>query len=183
MNTHRTRAKRAEIFHPEERAILFDYFSVGRPEALQALEVCTDAAGDEDPSRPVLVEPDASGDSSDHGTANAVARLLLSRIQERLPQWGVVKDGEVILSRQHRRAKTRQVDPLPQFLFGINWADSGPGFSWPESYHIAYVPGFERFVVTASFDGTDLWGYADLAIGWFPESTDRIEGAKRVILE
>lgn len=170
-----------QIFHPQERAILFDYFGVERAETLRALEVRTDAAGDEDPGRPVLVEPDASGDASDHGTANAVARLLLSRIQERLPQWGAVKEGEVILSRRHRLAKTRQVDFLPQSLFAINWADSWPGFSWPESYHVAYVPGFERFVITASFDGTDLWGYTDLAIGWFSGSTDRIESIKRVM--
>lgn len=172
-----------EIFQPQERAILCDYFGIERPEELRAVDVIAAAATDEDPSHPVLVEPDAEGKLSSYGTANAVARLLLSRIQSRLPQWGVTRNGEVVLSRQHRRAKTRQVDPLPQFLFEINWADSGPGFSWPESYHVAYVPGFERFVVTASFDGTDLWGYTDLAIGWFPEGTDRIEGAKRVVLD
>ena len=46
-----------------------------------------------------------------------------------------------------------------------------------------YVPGFERVVVTASRDSTDLIGYTDIAIGWFPEGTEVLEGAKRAILK
>ncbi|MCC7486350.1 MAG: hypothetical protein IT529_15365 [Burkholderiales bacterium] len=136
----------------------------------------------DDPGSPVLVEPDADGNFSEFATANAVARLLLSRIQHRLPQWAAVRpDGTVLLARRGRTAHERQVDLLPQLLFEINWGDSGPGYSWPESYHVAWVPGFSRYVVTASADSTDAYGYEDIAIGWFEEGEGRIEGAKRVI--
>jgi hypothetical protein len=63
----------------------------------------------------------------------------------------------------------------------INWADSGPGISWPEDYYATFVPGFERFVVTASMDGTDMWGVTDLAIGSFAGSVDLRAGVESVI--
>lgn len=172
-----------QIFHPQEQAILFDYFGMERPGELRAVDASARGSTSDDPEEPVLVEPDADGRPSTNGMANAVARLLLARIQSRLPQWIARKKGKIVLGRQHRRAKTRQVDPLPQFLFQINWANSGPGFSWPEAYHVTYVPGFQKFVVTASQDSPDAYGYADLAIGWFAEETDVIQGSKRVILE
>ena len=71
--------------------------------------------------------------------------------------------------------------PLPQHLFMINWADSGPGISWPEDYYVAFVPGFERFVVTASMDSTDCWGFTDLAIGSFAGDVPLKAGAHAVI--
>ena len=179
----RTRDAMKQIFHPQDRAILFDYFGMERPEELRAVDVLARGGTSDDPKEPVLVEPDADRQSSTNGAANAVARLLLARIQSRLPQWMTRKEGKLVSARQHRKAKSRQVDPLPQFLFEINWANSGPGFSWPEAYHVTYVPGFQRFVVTASQDSPDAYGYADLAIGWFAEGADVIQGSKRVILE
>src|SRR5262245_51188908 len=154
-----------QIFHPQERAILCDYFGLERPEELQAIDVSAPDGANDDPEQPVLVEPDADKHVSTYGVANAVARLLLARVQSRLPQWIARKNDEIVLGRRHRKPKTRQVDPLPRFLFAINWADSGPGFSWPEAYHAIYVPGFDRFVVTASQDSPDAYGYADIAVG------------------
>lgn len=172
------------IFHPQEEALLLDFFGMQRPAELRDLEVHASEHVDDDAKTPVLVEPNADGEHSELGLANAVARLALSRVQDRLPQWGVVDaDGNVELAREHRASKARQVDLLPQFLFNINWADSGPGFSWPESYHAAFVPGFGRYVVTASADGTDAYGYADIAIGWFEDEETLLEGSKRVILK
>ena len=44
---------------------------------------------------------------------------------------------------------------------------SAPGFSWPVSYHLVWLPIYERFVVTASADCPDAFGYADFALGHF----------------
>jgi hypothetical protein len=70
---------------------------------------------------------------------------------------------------------------VPQHLFTINWADPGPGFSWPEAYHLVYVPGYQRWVVTASQDGDDAWGCTDQAIGYFGGGGDRLARTGAVI--
>jgi hypothetical protein len=28
-----------------------------------------------------------------------------------------------------------------QFLFRINWANSGPGINWPADYYLVWLPG------------------------------------------
>jgi hypothetical protein len=71
---------------------------------------------------------------------------------------------------------------MPRFLFEINWGDSGPGFSWPEAYHLAWLPGFDRYLVTASQDSPDRYGYTDVAIGHFPADQDLMEGVEQVIV-
>jgi len=43
-------------------------------------------------------------------------------------------------------------------LFQINWADSGPGLSWPADYNLVWVPSFARFVLTYSADSPDAFG-------------------------
>jgi len=98
----------------------------------------------------------------------AVAQILLERVQDRLPQWGVLTDDGVQLARPilDRRAE-RKVELWPRHLLTINWADSGPGFSWPVSYYATYVPGFDLTVVTGSADCPDAFGFCDVAIGSF----------------
>ena len=54
----------------------------------------------------------------------------------------------------------------------INWADSGPGFSWPVAYHVTWVPLYEQYIVTQSADCPDAFGYCDFAIGHFPRTQD-----------
>jgi len=63
--------------------------------------------------------------------------------------------GRFVTARQFfdRRARGK-VELWPYYLLTINWADSGPGFSWPVAYNAIYVPGFDRTVVTASGDCT-----------------------------
>jgi hypothetical protein len=57
----------------------------------------------------------------------AVAQILLHHVQDELPQWAAVKDGELLLNRQrHRRHKDGLLPFRPQSLFSINWATSGP---------------------------------------------------------
>ena len=115
--------------------------------------------------------------------AIAVAQILLHEIQGSLPQWASVREEEVSLNRkEHHRHKDARLVFNPQLVCTINWADSGPGFSWPESYHVTYLPGFEKFVVTASRDGDDLWGCSDHAIGVTDAKLGPIEAAKELIV-
>ena len=114
----------------------------------------------------------------------AVAQILLSPIQEGLPNWGYVDDdGSEIISRlpQHRLPDAR-LNFNPQHICTINWADSGPGFSWPEAYYITYLPSFNCHVVTASRDGTDAYGCTDHAIGFIEGASGSVEVAKQVII-
>ena len=112
----------------------------------------------------------------------AVAQVLLHDVQHRLPTWGMLDGGQWIQSRKYRRRPAAQTLAfLPQHLFTINWADSGPGFSWPEAYHLVYVPTYERCIVTASQDTNDLWGCTDQAVGFFRAGRNNLEGVGRVI--
>lgn len=113
----------------------------------------------------------------------AVAQILLERVQDRLPQWGVLTDDGVQFARPilDRRAQ-RKVELWPRLLLTINWADSGPGFSWPVSYYATYVPGFDRTVVTGSADCPDAFGFCDVALGSFGPEVSILEGSCRIIV-
>jgi len=120
----------------------------------------------------------------------AVAAIVLERIQERLPQWASfreIKDGNtmkevVTLGRnvKERRAK-RKIETAPRHLLTINWANSGPGISWPEAYYVTWVPVYDVFVVTASADSPDAFGYCDFAIGHFPNTKEFVAEAGQKI--
>lgn len=114
--------------------------------------------------------------------AIAVAQILLHHVQGALPQWA--SGGTIQLNRnEHKRHKDARLAFNPQLVCTINWADSGPGFSWPESYYVTYLPGFDKFVITASRDGPDTWGCADHAIGVANGGRSPIEGARQAITE
>jgi hypothetical protein len=116
--------------------------------------------------------------------AIAVAQILLHDVQGTLPQWASVSGGTVHLNRkEHKRHKDARLKFNPQLVCMVNWADSGPGFSWPESYHVTYLPGFDKFVITASRDGPDAWGCADHAIGVADGSLSPVAAAKQAITE
>lgn len=114
--------------------------------------------------------------------ANAVATLALSTVQSRLPQCGIVTDdGNVTLTRKQFSHWRRDVVLLPQFLFMINWADSAPGVSWPETYYATFLPLIDRYIVTASQDSPDMWSVIDLAIGSFEAERDLLIESGEVI--
>jgi len=93
---------------------------------------------------------------------------VLSDVQTRLPQWAAVDaDFEVHLARPYQRSRRGLLHVLPKFLCSIDWAVTGPGYSWPEAYHLAYVPGFDRYVVTVSADCAELYDYPDIAVQHF----------------
>ena len=172
------------LYDDVELAILFDWLQIERPAPLASIELESIADETRHPSGAIRLMPSASGDFNDEALSNAVARLVLSDIQSRLPQWAAVSaDGEVALARTYTPTRRSEVQMLPRFLFMINWADSGPGFSWPESYHVGNLPGFDRYVVTASQDSPDAHGYTDEAIGQFPKDEGIDAGVHRVITE
>ena len=114
----------------------------------------------------------------------AVAQILLHNIQEELPSWGCTKnDGTTVLGRlPHQRHQDARLNFNPKHLLTVNWADSGPGFSWPEAYYITYLPKFNKHIVTASRDGEDAFGCTDHAIGFADGSLNILDAAKEVII-
>jgi hypothetical protein len=166
------------LFHPVEHAILRKFFGMEpRPSDPEDLSQPEAQPGDEEMTPYIGVDPELQF----HALENAVARLCLGAIQQRLPQWGAVHaDGKVVLARDRYARSPRAIEPKPVHLFIINWADSGPGFSWPVAYHATWIPGYRRWVVTASADGDDSWGCTDIAVGSF-RGSNILAGAGRVI--
>ena len=113
----------------------------------------------------------------------AVAQILLHHLQDSLPQWAAItKDGKLVTNRKrHTRHKDARLQFTPRLLFSINWATSGPGFEWPEAYHVTYVPGLEKYVFTASRDGADALGCEDHAIGVADKDDDVAEAARKAL--
>jgi hypothetical protein len=154
--------------HPDEKLVLEAYFIGGDCESSEVAEVCTRL------EVPEIVECSR--------LAAAIGQVLLHSVQHRLPQWSVTDGDRVVFARRYRRRPAGQALAfVAQHLFTINWADSGPGFSWPEAYHLVYVPGYQRQVITASQDGDDAWGCTDQAIGYFGGGGERLARAGAVI--
>jgi hypothetical protein len=169
-----------DLFTKEEHVIIADWLGVEPkcdgsklPSVWAALET-------------LGFEGHASGYSED---AAAVASIVLERIQGTLPQWASVKLREneyeetvITLAREVKaRHALRTIELIPQYLLTINWADSGPGFSWPVDYNVAWVPIYDEYVVTQSADSPDAFGYCDFAIGHFPKTGDFVTAAANEI--
>ena len=112
---------------------------------------------------------------------HAVAKIALHAVQDTLLQVGFIQDGEMHLGRQRSDVERKVVVLFPRHLFMINWADTAPGISWPESYHVVFFPEAGRYVVTASQDSADAWGFTEIAIGHFEVSTPLLDGCRRII--
>ncbi len=143
-------------------------------------------AGETDQSTELSLACDRLGVPADVNCSRLAAgagQILIQGIQEELPQWSTSKaDGRIVFGRKLRDCSKRaRLALAPVYLFTINWADSGPGFSWPETYTLVYVPWHERFVVIASQDGDDVWGCSDQAIGHFSRKERRLVGARKII--
>ena len=110
----------------------------------------------------------------------AVAQIILSHVQGGLPQWYSGRKG-VFGRKRHERHEAARLAFQPQEVFCVNWADTAPGISWPESYHVTYIPGFDKHVVTASRDGDDAWGCVDHAIGFAEGHLSSEEAARQAI--
>lgn len=129
-----------DIFHPVDHSIISNWLGITPPEG-----------------SPTLDELPLDDNSNDYiGLAlpscqyammmpcqNAVARIALRGVEGKLPQWAALYGNGIVVWGRDRKKSTRgstNISLLPQFLFEINWADSAPGISWPESYHMTYIP-------------------------------------------
>jgi len=168
-----------QIFHPVEHAILCDWLQRERPAEISGIDLDSQLDGPDD--GPLTLKRTRDGDTNEYTLANAVARLVLGALQQRLPTTAVCYTDSIVLTRDYSPKGRRKLDLLPRFLFQINWADSGPGISWPVAYYATWLPLYDVFVVTESADSPDMFGYCDRALGWFGPDTPLEEGAKRVI--
>ena len=119
--------------------------------------------------------------------ANRVAEIALSSVQGRLPQGISIKaDGSPVIGRKTWNSQVPMRNNLlfPTHLLDINWDDSQPGFSWPESYYATFFPGYNLYAVTVSQGSCDSNGYYDLAIGSFQvEELAEIEAKASLVVQ
>ena len=182
-------ASRIENFFPREHAILAEYFDLQEklPEEARAYH----------PKE--IIEKDSEYDEATEGIGcrksyggrdcnaieNAVARIALAPVRKNLPTWGGYGEGGVFHTRQSENESVlpeRGYRSDPVHVLSINWASSGPGFSWPLKYYISWIPYYERYVVTVSYDTPEVEGYLDLAIGHLPEGASVEKELKSVIV-
>ena len=166
-----------DLFTPDEHAILSEWFRIGPPKVAKNIEpeeAMARLGFQRHPDHYLLIDA-------------VVAFVVLEKAEKRLPAWSAVRaDGSFICARTYRdddKAPERKVLLQPRQLFTINWADSGPGFSWPVAYYVTWLPQYDRFVVTASADCSDGFGYNDFAIGSFGSDTLIKEGARKAVCD
>lgn len=171
----KVRTVAVDLFSPDEHAVLAQWFGVDPPSCAKDIVVAEAARRlgfEEEPGHYRLIDA-------------VVAFIVLERVEKDLPQWAAFdRDWNLIEARKYRDEATvpdRTVLMVPRYLFTLNWADSGPGFSWPEAYFVTWVPQYDRFVVTGSWDCPDALGYCDFALGAFGADTRLKDGAKRII--
>ena len=172
----KVRTTAVDLFTPDEHAVLAEWFRAKSP------AFARDIDSDEAVSR-------LGFDKVLHHYRRidaAVAFIVLERVEQRLPQWSAIPDDKLIVAREYRddtKVPNRKVLLQPRHLFTINWADSGPGFSWPTAYYVTWLPYYDRYVVTASADCPDAFGYCDFALGAFGIDTPIKEGARKIIVD
>ena len=160
------------VFHPIEAAIV--RIALGLPEAPEdhQLDLWRPARG------VVGLHPDQSDvQNLNRAANNALARLILSGYEDTLPAYLWSAGGVVHSTRPDVGRKRFKTD----LLFGINWACSGPGVSWPEIYHLGWLPVFDRWVVVASRDTDEVDGYCDRVLGHFADCDEPVREAAKVI--
>ena len=177
-------------YHPLEHAYLSDYLGLERPDFAKGLdpfapEACDQPLDGDDYSSDGIfrLRPACDGEYNLYTVANAIARMALNQRQRELPQWGSLSSTSSVRSRYYEGRCLHRARLEPEFLLMINYADSGPGFSWPESYHAVLFPHYDVYIVTASQDSPDMRGYTDEAIGWFARDTDILEGARPILCD
>jgi len=168
MPDYRPDALSVDLFTADEHLVFCDWFGVDHHRSEQSV-------------RDILDEWNTPEEIYGYRRTSAgVAQILLERIQDRLPQWlGPNGGARPLLNRRSHR----KVELWPRHLLTINWADSGPGFSWPVAYNTTYVPGFDRSVVTASADCPEVFGgVCDVAIGSFGPEVPIIQGCRDIMI-
>lgn len=162
--------KSLELYHPQEHTIISAWLNRKPPAGAPDLYDLTYYV--EEPAGPVGLRQNSRGEKEEvPAIENAVARIALEHIEGRLPQWAAFyADGRVATGRKYRKGSdkpARTINLLPQLICEINWANSAPGYSWPEAYHVTWLPVYDVYVVTASQDSPDVSGYTEIAIDHF----------------
>jgi hypothetical protein len=190
-STDRIKASKVvEYFHSREHAILAEYLELKKKLPKDAHKIdpfeIIPFEDDYDEAKNGIICRPGRGDRSEYGAlGNAVARIALAPIRSNLPVWGSYVDGKVFHTREKENSGVlplRSFRSDPVLVVSINWADSGPGISWPVHYYISWIPYYERYVVTASYDSDDVEGYLDVTIGDLPEGVE-IEGDLKNVIQ
>jgi hypothetical protein len=178
-----------EGFFPREHAILAEYFDLQEKQPQQARAFDPHEITSEENIYDEAVEGIAcrkSYGSRDYNAIdNAVARIALAPVRGNLPTWGCLGKDGAFHSRQLENESLLPVRGYrsdPVHVLSINWASSGPGYSWPLKYYISWIPYYERYVVTVSYDSPEVEGYLDLAIGYLAEGASVEKELKSVIV-
>jgi acyl carrier protein len=160
----------ADVFTAEEHAILATYLGTRVPHGVRDFQPSLEGAlyGEEPydddaycwESWGIWLTRRGRSDEVEEVFKRVVGRLVLRDMQERLPAWQARNPdtGETYHSRAHAK-RTRgkhRTALLARSLFGFNWADSGPGYSWPELFHLVYVPIYDVYIVTRSDEEEDV---------------------------
>ena len=179
-----------EHFFPREHAILAEYFGQVKklPEEAKLFDpyeiFSNDSTFDEE-ANGIICRSSTETDDLQKALANAVARIALSPIRSKLPKWASVSNSEVYHTRQEdieSKLPARGFRSQPILALTLNWADSGPGQSWPLDYYVTWIPHYDNYVVTVSYDDVVVEGYLDLAIGTLPERA-RVEVEMKKVIQ
>jgi len=177
--------KTLDYYHPLEHAYLSDYLGLERPDCAKALNPHAPEERDQVLDHDEFVSdgifrlrPTYDDGFNEYTVPNAIARMALNEHQRQLPQWGYCSGDGVVKTRHYEGRSLRRARFDPLFLLMINYADSGPGFSWPETYHAVLFPHYDVYIVTASQDSPEVHGYVDEAMGFFPGDMNILEGVK-----
>jgi hypothetical protein len=188
-NRLQSNKSKIEGFFPREHAILAEYFDLQEKQPQQARAFDPHEISSEENIYDEAVEGIAcrkSYGSRDYNAIdNAVARIALAPVRENLPTWGCLGKDGAFHSRQSENESLLPVRGYrsdPVHVLSINWASSGPGYSWPLKYYISWIPYYERYVVTVSYDSPEVEGYLDLAIGYLAEGASVEKELKSVIV-
>lgn len=176
------------FFTPREHAILAEYLGLRhlRPKEAEdpsLLHPVDPELWDEPKNGIAVLDCGDFNDSTPGPLHNAVARICLTTVTN-LPFWASCdKDGQIIYGRPPKdpsKGPARVL--LTESIGGINWATSGPGISWPESYHITRIPHYDTWVITASTDTPDTTGFTDWAVHHVPGTRPVKEAATEGLL-
>ena len=111
-------------------------------------------------------------------SCEAVAKITLQTVQERLPNWMVQnQNGDWVQTRTMRKPpKQKKVLLRPIFVGAREGFGAGPGMGWFCHYYATLIPLFDRFVVTESGDGGEdrVMGSFAASRGFDDEALQRI---------
>ena len=188
-NRLQSNKSKIEGFFPREHAILAEYFDLQEKQPQQARAFDPHEISSEENDYEEAVEGIACrksyGGRDYRAIDNAVARIALAPVRKNLPTWGGLGKDGAFHSRQSENESIlpeRGYRSDPVHVLSINWASSGPSYSWPLKYYISWIPYYERYVVTVSYDSPEVEGYLDLAIGDLSEGASVEKELKSVIV-